>query len=299
MSAMRSLLAFVALLVLGCRGTSTGDDDDSTEEADDDTTAAPDDDSGSSGDDDTFWEEPPQFLARYDFRLVTLKNEQSGIYEAPTGTMDVSVSSTQFLAEMETAGGQSWSWGGTLESNQLAFHVNGWYRPPGGAMDLWVQVDGNFQTSKGGGQSQTCLTGIGVDDDPNYPDSGVKFAWYACQQTATLPAINRAQTWSVAVATGQDNCGGFWPTTTWSETWAFNPGRILQVTRGSYTGYGVVSDDGMLFRYSMLEATDPGRSLKVTGTFNPPASNPIEGTAEGFCAAPTGISGAVLDMDYQ
>jgi hypothetical protein len=292
------LLLPITLMLPACRGTSSGDDD-STEVADDDSTSTGDDDSSATGDDDTQWEEPPQFLARYDFRLVTLKNEQGGQFESVSGTMDVSVSTTQFLAELVTTGGQDWSWFGSLESNEQAFHVAGWYRPPGGAMDLWTEVDGNFQGSKGGGQSQNCLTGIGADDDPNYPDAGVKFAWYACQQAAPLPTINRAQTWSVTVTTGADNCGGNWPTTTWSETWSYNPGRILQVTRGGYTGYGVVSDDGMLFRYSMLEAMNPGRSLKVTGTFNPPLSNPVEGTGEGFCANPSGLIGAVMDMDYQ
>lgn len=273
------------------------DDDDETPTPDEDPTPGDDDDSAVVGDDDT-GTDIPVFLARYDFRLVTYDNDISGEYQTIAGTMDVSTSSTEFITELSPDGGGSWSWSGPLEQNEQQFLVRGYMDVAGSTNPVFVEVNGNFQPNKGGSASQTCLTGLGVDDDPNQPDLGVKFAWYACQQTAPPPAIDRARAWAVTVGVNADNCGGSWSAGAWNETWSY-VGRLLRVDRGGYTGWGIVSDDGMVFRYGVVEqGSNPGRALKVVGTFDPPVSNPIEGTAEGFCANSTSIIGGSLDMDY-
>lgn len=272
-----------------------GEDETPTPEPED--TPADDDSAINPGDDDTTTD-IPVFLARYDFRIVTYDNDINGEYPTISGTMDVSTSSVEFIAELSTDGGATWSWGGPLEQNEQQFLVRGYMDVPGAAQPVYVEVNGNFQANKGGSASQTCLTGLGVDDDPNQPDLGVKFAWYACQQAAPAPAVDRARTWNVTVGTNADNCGGSWSVGTWQETWSY-VGRLLQVNRAGTIGWGIVSDDGIVFRYGVVEQqSNPGRALKVVGTFDPPVSNPIEGTAEGFCANSTSLIGGSLDMDY-
>ena len=299
-------LAFLAVLAgglpalgIGACGPQRGDDD--TEEDDDDAVNdddASDDDSSVDDDDDFTFEDPPVFLASYDFSLVFLENALSGDYSAVHGQMDVSVSATAFLAEMVTTDGLEWAWGGSLDQNAQQFLVRGWMTPPGVAEEIYVEVTGNFLADVGGEPSESCLTGIGKDDDPNYPDQGIEFAWYGCQLDAGPPAIDRSGSHAVTVTVHGDECGAWTGQSSWTENWQFQ-GRRLLVTRNAYTGYGIVSDDGNIFRFTMLEVANPGRVLKVVGDFTNPTGT-TEARATGYCHNNPSefVAGGVLDLDY-
>ena len=82
-------------------------------------------------DDDFDWEDPPIFLASYDFSLVMLDNQITQSFSVIFGQMDISVSSTAFLAEMVTETGETWDWGGSLDSNAQQFLVGGTEFLPG------------------------------------------------------------------------------------------------------------------------------------------------------------------------
>ncbi len=294
------ILASLMPLAGGCTAPAV-DDDDSTIVDDDDS--AGDDDDATGDDDDATNEDVPVFLASFDFSLIMLENVPTGIYDRIEGQMDVSVSTTRFLAEMETSDGQTWSWDGNLEANEGAFHVRGYMVPPGGTDQTFMEIDGNFQPNSDGTVSQVCLVGTGVDDDPNYPDQGIRFIWYGCQLNAPAPAIDRSGPHSVTLTVQGDECGDWLGQTGWTETWSF-VGRELVVTRpnpagGTFTGYGVLSDDGNVFHYTWLEQINPGRVLKVPGDFTNP-TNTTESRANGFCHSdPTpNTVGAVIDIDF-
>ena len=257
----------------------------------------PEDDDDATGDDDDFtFEDPPVFLASYDFTFVMLENEISGDYSAIHGQMDVSVSATAFLAEMSTTDGEQWDLGGSLTNNAQSFQVRGWMTPPGVGKEIFVEVVGNFLADVDGTPSESCLTGLGADDDPNFADQGIEFVWYGCQLDAAAPAIDRAGSHNVTVTVNGDLCGA-WTSGSWVENWSFD-GRKLTVTRNSYVGWGIVSDDGNIFRFTMLEQENPGRSLKVVGDFTDPAGT-TEATAQGFCHDNPGeLIAASLFLDY-
>jgi len=272
-----------------------GDDDDN----EDDDDSVDDDDSAviADDDDDFTFDDPPVFLASYDFSLVMLNNELTGDYSVIQGEMAVSVSSTAFLAELVTSDGQEWDWGGTLDQNAQQFLVRGWFQPPGHDKEVFVEVSGNFLADADGTPSENSLTGIGQDDDPNFPDQGVEFAWYGAQLNASPAAIDRSGTHAVTVTVHSDNCSAWQGQTSWSETWQF-VGRKLIVSRSTYTGFGIVSDDGNVFRFTMLEQSVPGRSLKVVGDFTNP-NNTTEARATGYCHENTSeLGGGVLDLAY-
>ncbi len=294
------LLLIGPVLFFGCdprqRGPRGVDDDDVVD--DDDSVVPADDDDSATADDDDDSYVPPEFLATYDFTLVMLANEVSGQFAAVHGQMDVSTSSNAFLAELDTVDGEHWEWFGGLVANEQSFTVHGWMRPPGATDDVWMEVNGNFLADVGGEPSESCLTGIGEADDPNFPDLDVDFAWYGCQLAAPPPAIDRTGTHQVGVLVHGDNCGAWSGTTSWTETWQFQ-GRRLTVSRGGHTGFGILSDDGNIFRFTMLEQENPGRSLKVVGDFTNPTGT-TEARAEGFCHDNPDplVAGGVLDLDY-
>ena len=302
MTLLRSLavlLASLLLIVAGCV-QERGDDDDTA--ADDDDSAG-DDDDATGDDDDATNEDIPVFLASFDFNLIMLENEPTGIYDRIEGQMDVSVSTTQFLAVLQTSVGDTWEWSGTLKANEGAFHVRGYMQAPGATEDTFMEVNGNFQPNADGTVSQVCLVGTGSDDDPNYPDQGIRFIWYGCQLNGPDPEIPRAGSYNVALTVQGDDCGAWLGLTSWTETWSF-VGRRLIVTRpnpagGVFTGYGVLSDDGNVFHYTWLEQINPGRVLKVPGDFTNP-TNTTESRANGFCHSdPTpNTVGAVIDIDF-
>jgi hypothetical protein len=293
------LLACLLPVLTGCPEERADDDDTAA----DDDDAGTDDDDATGDDDDATNEDTPVFLASFDFNLIMLENEPHGIYDRIEGQMDVSVSTTQFLAELETSTGETWEWSGTLENNEGAFHVRGWMVAPGGTEETFVEVAGNFQPNSDGTVSQVCLVGTGVDDDPNYPDQGIRFIWYGCQPNAPAPAIDRAGSYTVALTVQGDDCNAWVGQTAWTESWSF-VGRRLVVTRpnpagGTFTAYGVLSDDGNVFHYTWLEQINPGRVLKVPGDFTSP-TNTTESRANGFChedPSPTTV-GAVIDIDF-
>ena len=295
------VLTVVPALVLGCdprrRGPQEEDDDDVVEDDDDSTVVVDDDDSSQADDDDDSWI-PPEYLATYDFTLVMLGNDLSGEFAAIHGQMDVSTSSNAILAEMTTFDGEQWDWSGGLVQNEQSFAVRGWMRPPGAGEEVEVEVNGNFLADVDGTPSASCLTGIGEDDSYKNPDLGVQFAWYGCQLAAPPPAIDRAGSHAVTVTVHGDNCGAWTGTSSWTENWQFQ-GRRLTVSRGDATGFGILSDDGNIFRFTMLEQESPGRSLKVVGDFTNPTGT-TEARAEGFCHDNPypDVAGGVLDLDY-
>ena len=299
------IACFLPLALVGCPAEEPAADDDAT--ADDDDSAVDDDDSASD-DDDATNEDIPVYLASFDFSLIMLQNDPYGVYDQIDGQMDVSVSTTQFLAELTTDTGDVWSWSGDLLENQTAFEVRGYFRPPGAADDVYSEINGNFMANADQTVSQVCLNGLGVDDDPNYPNQGIRFVWYGCQVGAGPPQQERTGVYNVSVTVHGDNCGGVWSpappqTLTWTETWNL-AGRRLVVTRpnpagGTYTATGVISDDGNVFSYTYLEQQSPGRVLKVLGDFTNP-TNTTEGRANGFChdnVAPP-AAGGVIDYDF-
>ena len=276
-----------ALGAVGCTPEEPADDDDTTG----------DDDDSAVGDDDDSTNDPPVFLNSYDFRLVQLENGQSSTFSYVRGQMDVYVSSTVFRAEMTTESGLEWEWLGPLVVNQESFEVTGEMEVPG-VDPFWVTVAGNFLADADQSPSRTCLTGIADDNElfNGGVDLGMQFAWYACEEGAGAPAIDRTGSYSITPTVHADNCGA-WSAGAWNETWAFD-GRLLVVTRNSSTGYGIVSDDGNVFRYSMIESADPGVSLKVIGDFTSPTGQQ-EARATGYCVDNTsGGPGAVIDLDY-
>ena len=286
-----SLTALTSCTVRG--GGDPEDDDDATD--DDDSSVANDDDT--TGDDDDFtFEDPPVFLASYDFTFVMLENAISGDYSAIHGQMDVSVSATAFLAELSTTDGEQWDLGGSLDSNAQSFHVRGWMTPPSVGKEIFVEVVGNFLGDVDGTPSESCLTGLGSDDDPNFSDQGIEFVWYGCQLDAAPPAIDRSGSHNVTVTVNGNDCGA-WTAGSWVENWSFE-GRKLTVTRNLLVGWGIVSDDGQIFRFTMLEAANPGRSLKVVGDFTNPTGT-TEATAIGYCHEnPGDFAGGSLFLDY-
>jgi hypothetical protein len=297
------LLAFVLACLLPLTGCEERSDDDDATLDDDDSGAAVDDDDATGDDDDATNEDVPVFLASFEFNLIMLENAPSGIYDRIEGQMDVSVSTTRFLAELQTSDGQTWDWDGSLKANEGAFHVRGTMIAPGATDPTYMEINGNFQPNADGTVSQVCLVGTGVDDDPNYPDQGIRFIWYGCQLAAPPPAIDRSGAHTVALTVQGDDCGAWTGQTGWTETWAFT-GRRLTVTRpnpagGQFTGYGVLSDDGNVFHYTWLEQINPGRVLKVPGDFTNP-TNTTESRANGFCHTdPTpNTVGAVIDIDF-
>ncbi len=278
-------LVFVLLLWVGCdrrgepREEETPDDDDSAASDDDDSSAGDDDDSAG----DFEWKGEPELLATYDFTLVMVKNAFTNQFAAYHGQMDVLTTETQLLAELRTDDGRSWDWFGNLLTTS-SFEVFGDFEAPG-TDSYRVVVAGNFLADAGQVDgSSSCLTGIGKDDDPNLgSEEGeyIEFTWYACRRDAAPAAVDRSGAHGPSVViTHWDNCGAAW--STWSpETWTFE-GRNLIVTnqRGS-TGWGVVSDDGQLFRYTMLDVETPGRSIKVLGDFESMTSSQAIG--HGYC----------------
>ncbi len=285
---------FGLMLLLACT-TGRRDDDDNDDVVDDDDAASDDDDDASDDDDFTF-EDPPVFLASYDFTFVFLKNEISGDFSAITGQMDISVSATAFLAEMNTTEGEQWDFGGFLDRNAQSFHVRGWMTPPGVAEEVYIEVEGNFLADLDGTPSESCLTGLGADDDPNFLDQGINFVWYGCQENAAPSAIDRSGSYNVTVTVNGNECGA-WTSGSWVENWSFD-GRSLTVTRNAFVGYGIVSDDGEIFRFTMLEQANPGRALKVVGDFTNPAGT-TEATAIGYCHNNPGeLVGGSLFLDY-
>ena len=296
---MALLLACLLPVFAGC--TEPREDDDDTDVDDDDS--ATDDDDATGDDDDATNEDIPVFLASFDFNLIMLENAPSGIYGRVEGQMDVSVSTTQFLAELETSTGEVWEWSGSLKANEGAFRVRGYMLTPGATEETYVEVAGNFQPNSDDTVSQVCLVGTGSDDDPNYPDQGIRFIWYGCQLNAPAPAIPRSGAYTVGLTVQGDDCGAWLGLTSWTETWSF-VGRRLMVTRpnpagGVYTAYGVLSDDGNVFHYTWIEEINPGRVLKVPGDFTNP-TNTTESRANGFCHSdPTPDTiGAVIDIDF-
>ncbi len=297
MTRLRLLLLLLGLsAAVSCTVRGGGDDDDETPADDDDSSIADDDDSTVADDDDTEFDDPPVFLASFDFTFVMLENAISADFSAIQGVMDISVSTTAFLAEMVTDDGQEWEFGGSLVQNEQSFDVRGWMTPPGVGKEVFVQVEGNFIADTDGTPSESCLTGLGHDDDPNYPDQGINFVWYGCQSDAAPAAIDRSGSKTVTVISHGNACGA-WPGGTWVENWTFD-GRNLIVTRDSYVGWGVISDDGNIFRFTMLEQANPGRSLKVVGDFTSPTGKE-EARAIGYCHGtdPPPEAG-VLDLDY-
>ena len=230
-----ALLFALSLAVFAC--TPRDDDDDETTSDDDtgdDDSSIGDDD---TGDDDDSTADPPVFLAAYDFSLVMLENKQTNTSSAIHGEMDVYVSTTAFEARLATSAGVQWDWSGALVQNEQSFNVFGQFGLPG-MDDFYVRVQGNFMRNTDGTPSPSCLTGIGRDDDFNAGELGIQFAWYGCQVGAEVPqpAAARATTYNVTVTTHGDNCGGYWTTNAWSETWQFD-GRKLVVSRGGYAGW--------------------------------------------------------------
>jgi hypothetical protein len=298
----QSWIVLLSLLfaLSGLVGCGAPRDDDDTEEDDDDATGDDDDSAGDdddTGDDDDSTNDPPVFLDSFDFRLVQLENAVTGQFDLIQGQMDIYVSDTVFLAELTTTAGDDWTWQGPLVLNESRFEVTGQMELPG-VPEFWITIEGNFLAGADRVASQNCLTGLGNDNETlNQGEIGIQFAWYGCQTDAPAAAVDRAGTYNVSVTTHADNCGGAWSTPSWSENWAFD-GRMLVVSRGSFTGYGIVSDDGQVFRYSMLETQLPGRSLKVVGDFTAPTGKE-EAIATGYCSDnTTGILGGVLDLDY-
>ena len=141
------------------------------------------------------------------------------------------------------------------------------------------------------------MAGIGSNDDPNLVGVDVSFAWYGCQENAPPTAIDRSGSHPVTITVHGDNCGA-WTQTAWTENWQMQ-GRKLIVTRESYVGYGIISDDGQRFHFTMLESeTSPGRSLNVVGDFTNP-NGTTEARALGYCTNNTTKQiGGVLDLDY-
>jgi hypothetical protein len=287
-------LLFGLMVLPSCTSDRRAGDDDDDASADDDDAA--DDDDEASDDDDFTFEDPPVFLASYDFTFVMLENEISGDYSAIHGQMDISVSATAFLAEMNTTDGDQWDFGGSLDQNAQSFQVRGWMTPPGVAKEVFIEVVGNFLADVDGTPSESCLTGLGSDDDPNLQDQGINFVWYGCQSDAAPSAIDRSGSHSVIVTVNGNDCGA-WTAGTWLENWSFE-GRNLTVTRNAFVGYGIVSDDGQIFRFTMLEQANPGRALKVVGDFTNPAGT-TEATAIGYCHNNPGeLVGGSLFLDY-
>ena len=302
---MRTTLCSLLILLFGCAAllaapgcpTSPDDDDDSVED-DDDSAVGSDDDDSVADDDDDGTNDPPVFLNSFDFRLVQLKNDVTGDFALIQGQMDIYVSQTVFQAELETSDGDSWSWQGPLVVNEERFEVTG-EMELAGVDTFWITIEGNFLAGADGEASRTCLTGIGEDNDTlNQDEIGIEFAWYGCQVDAEPAAIDRAGSYPVTATVHGDNCNGAWTgASTWTETWAFD-GRLVVATRGAHTGYGIVSDDGQVFRMTWLESTSPGRSLKVVGDFTTPTGKE-EAIATGYCSGNTsGLPGGVMDLDY-
>jgi len=278
-----------------CDDRRRGLEEEETPEEDDDDSGVVDDDDAVD-DDDFEWEGDPVLLASYDFTLVITKNELSGQFAAIHGDMDVSVTETQLLAELRTDDGEAWDWFGSLR-NTASFDVNGSFTPPGAPSTI-INVAGNFLADAGRVDgSNSCLTGLGKDDDPNLgTEEGlfVQFTWYACRQDATPSLIDRTGPHSPTAAVVWDYCSGIW--NNWpSETWTLE-GRNLRITnaRGD-RGWGVISDDGRLFRYTILESEDPGRSVKVIGDFQSPTENQAQ--ANGYCGDGQMASDARLNMN--
>ena len=297
---MTNSLRFALLFTLLLPGCVTRDDDDTTEDdddstLDDDDSAADDDDV--TGDDDDSTADPPVFLNSYDFRLVQLENQVTGQFDVVAGQMDIYVSQTVFQAALTTSTGAEWTWQGPLVVNEQRFDVTGQMELPG-VPSFWITIEGNFLRGVNRVPSTSCLTGIGRDNETlNQAELGLEFAWYGCAVDAPPAAIDRTGSYTVGVIANADNCGGNWSIGSWTESWQFNQ-RLLVVGRGAATGYGIVSDDGQVFRFSMLEAANPGRSLKVIGDFTAPTGQE-EAVATGYCANNTsGILGGVLDLDY-
>jgi len=253
-------------------------------------------------DDDLTFEDEPEFLATYDFTLVMRRNEPTGEYGAIQGTMDVSLSTTDVLAELTTDSGASWTWAGPVEDNATHFLVRGYMVTPGASEETFVEVSGNFLVNADGTPSSedNCVVGLGSDDDPNFPDQGIEFAWYGCRQDAGPPAQDRSGNYSLSVTVHSDFCGNAWGGVgfvgTWQEYWQFD-GRQLVVSRDGHTGYGVISDDGNVFQFTMVEEVNPGRSLVVIGDFTNP-NNTTEARGLGYCHVSETIPGSVIDMDY-
>ena len=286
-----------------CAGGDCGSDgdEDSLPTADDDDSSGDDDDS--SGDDDDFtFEDEPEFLATYDFKLVMRRNDITGEYGSIEGTMDVSLSTTDVLAELTTDAGISWTWAGPVEDNASGFLVRGYMRTPGASKDTFVEVSGAFLVNADGTPSSedNCVVGLGSDDDPNFSDQGVEFAWYGCRQDAGPPAQDRSGTYNLTAMVHSDTCSNAWGgagfSGPWQETWQFD-GRQLVVSRAGFTGYGVISDDGNVFQFTMVEEVNPGRSLVVVGDFTNP-NGTTEARGLGYCHGSTTIPAAVIDMDY-
>jgi len=297
---MTFLLCLLGLAAFALPACLEGDDDDDT--ADDDDIAADDDDSGAddddAGDDDDATNDPPVFLNSFDFRLVQLRNDVTGDFQVIDGEMEIYVSSTVFQANLTTSAGDEWFWQGPLVVNEQRFEVTGEMALPG-VDTFWITIEGNFLGGADGEVSRTCLTGLGADNDTlNQAEIGIEFAWYGCQGDAAPAAVDRAGSYAVVATVHGDNCGGPWTSApNWTEQWTFD-GRILVVTRGTSTGYGIVSDDGQVFRFTMLEEESPGRSLKIIGDFTAPTGQE-EAIATGYCSANTTIlPGGVLDLDY-
>jgi len=276
------VLGAVLTWVVGCvdRRRRPAEEEETPEDDDDDSGVGGDDDAGD--DDDFEWEGDPVLLASYDFTLVMTKNALSGQFAAIHGTMDVSVTETQFLAELVTDDGTQWDWFGSL-LNTTSFDVYGDFAPPGADPTI-VNVAGNFLADAGQVDgSNSCLTGLGKDDDPNLGNEEgryVQFTWYACRQDAGPSAVDRSGPHSPTAVTVWDFCGGIWAS--WpNETWSLQ-GRNLHVSnaRGDQ-GWGVISDDGRLFRYTILQAENPGRSVKVIGDFQSTTQN--QALAHGYC----------------
>jgi hypothetical protein len=289
----------IGLLVLGLatgcddrrgRGEQTPEEDD-----DDDSSAAVGDDDDAVDDDDFEWEGDPVLLATYDFTLVIVKNELSNQFAAIHGQMDVSVTDTQFLAEMRTAD-REWDWFGSL-LNTTSFDVHGAFLPPG-ADETIVRVRGNFQENAGQVDgSNSCLTGIGKDDDPNLgtvEGRYIEFTWYACRQDASPAARDRTGSYTPIVSTVHwDACNAWasWP----SETWSFVGRNLVVTTQRGDTGWGVISDDGQLFRYTILESENPGRSIKVIGDFESTTQSQANG--HGYCGDGAMAPDARINLD--
>ena len=292
-------LLSLGLAAPGC--ATRADDDDTTEEEegdddDDDDSSADDDDA--TGDDDDATNDPPVFLNSFDFRLVQLENAVTGDYQVIDGQMDIYVSSTVFQAFLSTSNGDEWEWQGPLVVNEERFEVTGEMALPG-VDTFWITIEGNFLGGADGEVSRTCLTGIGEDNETlNQGEIGIQFAWYGCQVDAEAAAVDRTGSYAVNVTVHGDNCNSAWSSAaTWTEQWQFD-GRILVATRGPYTGYGIVSDDGQVFRMTWLEQESPGRSLKVVGDFTSPTGQE-EAIATGYCSGNTsGLPGGVMDLDY-
>ena len=275
------LLALVSSLV-ACDDRRGRQEEEDTPEEEGDDDSADDDDFADDDDDDFEWEGDPVLLASYDFTLVIVKNELSGQFAAIHGDMDVSVTETQFLAELRTDDGVSWDWFGSL-LNTTSFDVNGVFVPPG-APETIVNVSGNFLADAGQVDgSNSCLTGVGKDDDPNLGTQEgrfVEFTWYACRKDAKGAATDHSGSHLAQATTVWDACGGVW--SQWpGETWSFE-GRSLRITndRGDQ-GWGVISDDARLFRYTILHSENPGRSVKVLGDFQSTTENQALG--HGYC----------------